>query len=365
MSGMTARRSADFKPDYAIPPGQTLADLLEEVGMSQTELSRRLGVSLKHVNQVVNGAASISPDLALGLEKVFGVSAAFWVNRESMFRAEIAKRREHETLSKAVQWAKHFPVVELKKRGYLLPHLEGADLVSSLLEFFGIASPRQWEAPEVAYRKSVKFESDPYALSAWLRVGELEAGEFDCKPYNGDSFISALQFARGLTSKDPSTWHPELVGACAEAGVALVIVDTFTGARANGASRWLTPAKALIQLSLRHRWEDIFWFTFFHEAGHILMHRKKDLFVDSPGDRRDASADHLVSEHEADRFASRTLIPQSYDSELRELALPKVRPFADRLGIAPAIVVGRLQHEGILQHHEGNMLRRRFVVKSK
>lgn len=364
MIGTTARRPAGFNPDYTLAPGQTLADLLEDVGMSQTDLAHRLGVSLKHVNQIVNGAASISAGLALGLEKVFGVPAAFWVNRESLYRADLARRVEREALSKAVDWAKRFPVAELKQRKFIPRTAEGADLVTALLEFFGIATPKQWSDPRVAFRKSLIFESDPYALSAWLRVGEVEATTIDCKPYNSDKFLAALQLARRLTRLEPSAWHPQLVEACAEAGVAVVIIDTFTGARANGASRWLTPGKALIQLSLRHRWEDIFWFTFFHEAGHILLHRKKEIFVDAPSQQQVAGSEIALSEREADRFASRTLIPATFDDQLAKMTVADVRRFADQLGVAEAVVIGRLQHEGVLPYSQGNNLRRRLVFMS-
>jgi HTH-type transcriptional regulator/antitoxin HigA len=364
MIDTTTRRAAGYAPDYAIAPGQTLADLLDELGMSQTDLAHRLGVSLKHVNQVANGAASISSELALGLEKVFGVPATFWINRESLYRADLARREEREVLSKAIEWARRFPISELKRRKFIPRHAEGPDLVLSLLEFLGIAGPKQWSDPRVAFRKSVKFESDPYALSAWLRVGELEAADIECKSYSADKFVTALQLARQLTRLDPSAWHPQLIAACAQAGVAVVIVDTFSGARANGASRWLGPGKAVIQLSLRHKWEDIFWFTFFHEAGHVLLHRKKDVFVDVPGEGQHLSSDAAQNEREADRFATRTLIPSAFETQLASMELAEIRQFADQLGIAPAIVVGRLQHEGKLLYNQGNGLRRRFVFAS-
>jgi HTH-type transcriptional regulator/antitoxin HigA len=352
-----------FAPDYAVPPGATIADLLDEHGMTQTELARRLGVSLKHINQIVKGVASVSAELALGLEKVFGVSAAFWLNRESLYQAEIARRDERRDFAKEEEWARRFPVKELKRRGLIQRDAKGAALVDALLHFFGIASPRQWTDPRVAYRRSLKFESDVYALSAWLRAGELQANEIDCAPYDAERFLNVLQLARSLTRDDPSKWHPRLVDACASAGVAVAVVNVFPKARVNGATRWLTPTKALIQLSVRYRWEDIFWFTFFHEAGHVLLHRKRQSFIE-PERRRpgDVSGEQLRFEQEADRFASRTLIPEEYERALRTLHLGDVERFAEQLDITPAIIVGRLQHEGLLPFNTGNDLRRRFAV---
>jgi HTH-type transcriptional regulator / antitoxin HigA len=362
MATATAPRDT-FRPDYAIPPGETLADLLEERDMTQTELAQRLGVSPKHINQVINGAASISAELALGLEKVFSVSAGFWLSRESLYQASVARREEQQVLKKAESWAKRFPIAELKKREFLPTGAKGSELVEALLQFLGTANPRQWDDLTVSFRKSQKFASDTHALWAWLRVGELRAAEIDCEQYDPDEFLDALESVRPLTRLDPRDWEPQLVEACAAAGVAVVVVDTFTGARVNGATRWLSPTKALVQLSLRHRWEDVFWFTFFHEAGHVLLHRKKDVFIEEksrPAATR-ASAGWLQVEREADRFASRALIPPKYERRLHELTVNDIVPFAERLGIAPAIVVGRLQHERVIPHSHGNQLRRRLT----
>ena len=151
MTTMTDERP--FTPDYAVPPGETLADLLDERDMTQTELARRLGVSLKHVNQVIKGAAPISAELALGLEKVLGPSVS-WLKREAVYQGKLAELEEREELAEAVDWAKQFPVVELKKRGYIPARATGVELVVHVLRFFGIAQPEQWTDPLVAYRKT-------------------------------------------------------------------------------------------------------------------------------------------------------------------------------------------------------------------
>lgn len=358
-----------FVPDWTSPPGDTLAALLEERGMTQTELAHRLGVSLKHVNRVIRGAASLSAELALGLEKVLGAPATFWMTREAHYQADKARHEERERLIHSADWAQQFPVKELRTRGLLPRQGEGADLVQHLLAFLGLAGPDQWTPPQVSYRKSQKFESDAFALASWLREGELEAEEIDCAPYDESRFLDALEQARSLTRLDPEEWWPKLQHLCATAGVAVVVVDTYPRARVNGATRWLSADKALIQLSLRYRWEDIFWFTFFHEAGHVVLHRKKDrfveikahdIFIETP--QSGASTDPVIKrlEDEANRFAARVLIPPPHDRRLRTLALQDVERFAERLDVAPAIVVGRMMHDGILPWSHGNDHRRRL-----
>lgn len=350
-----------FQPDWASPPGDTLADLLEETGMTQTELAERLGVTLKHVNRIVNGAATISADVALGLERVFGAPASFWMTREAHYQAATTRIEQRHRFRSSVDWAQRFPLTELRRRGFLNERVAGPDLVEELLRFFGIASPDQWRDPQAAFRKSLRSESDPYALAAWLREGELDAAAIECGAYDEQRFLEVLDEARGLTRLDPDGWWPELQKRCATAGVAVVIVKSYPGEKAHGATRWLSPDKALVQLSLRYRWEDIFWFSFFHEAGHVVLHRKKDGFLELAPKAQIASGTDLDLEHEANRFASHRLIPAVHERRLRSLTLAEVEGFAQQLGIAPAIVVGRLHHDKQLPYNHGNALRRRFV----
>lgn len=349
-----------FLPEWASPPGDTLAGLLDERSMTQTELAERLGVSLKHVNRVIKGAASVSAELALGLEKVFGASAAFWMTREAHYQADKARLEQRREFAGSLEWTTQFPIAELRKRGLISRTSNGSELVEQLVGFLGVAHPAQWRDPQVAYRKSQKFESDPFALSAWLREGELQASEIACVPYNEEAFLDALQAVRSLTRLSPEKWWPDLQERCAAAGVAVVVIDAYQGAKANGATRWLAPDQALIQLSLRYRWEDIFWFTFFHEAGHVVLHRKKDVFVEVGPKDRSTDPQEQQLEREADRFASRTLIPPPHDRRLPALTLDEVPALARALDVAPAIVVGRLHHDGVLPWNQGNDHRRRL-----
>jgi HTH-type transcriptional regulator / antitoxin HigA len=138
---------------------------------------------------------------------------------------------------------------------------------------------------------------------------------------------------------------------CSLVGVAVVVVPEITGCRASGATRWLAPHKAVLQLSVRHKRDDHLWFSFFHELGHILLHGKRDQFIE------DGSPAEDPKEREADRFASDTLIPSRYAAELASItSLAAIQDFAERIGVAPGIVVGRLQHDGIIRYQVGHKL---------
>src|SRR5690606_17698008 len=156
----------------------------------------------------------------------------------------------------------------------------------ALLSFFGVAGVEEWRhlwaQPDVAFRKSRAFDAHPMAVAAWLRQGEREAQRVPTRPFDRDRFIQALFEIRKQTREEPETFEPAMKNRCAESGVAVVFIPEVTGTRAYGAARWLTPEKAILQLSLRGKADDFLWFTFFHEAAHILKHGKRDVFIESP-----------------------------------------------------------------------------------
>lgn len=350
--------TSGYDPDHAVAPGTTLRSTIDALGMTQSDLAVRSGLSLKHVNQIILGAAPITHETALALEKVTGVSARLWNRLESNYRDRLARMEDRRLLASDAEWLKTLPIRELRQRQILSSQRDEGLVLQEVCRFFGVANRSSWEKvwrqPLAAFRKSKSFESDVGALAAWLRIGEREAADIDCEPYDARRFREALNEIRSLTVVPGVEFVSSLVTICARAGVAVVFVPEIKGTRASGATRWLTPTKAVIQLSLRHKSDDHLWFSFFHEAAHVLLHSKKETFV--TGEPSDD-----VNESEADDFAKNFLIPRRYEKELGTLrSREEIMRFADTVGIAPGIVVGRLQREGILDWSQRNELKRRF-----
>ncbi|MGH3164489.1 MAG: helix-turn-helix domain-containing protein [Trebonia sp.] len=346
--------------DWTLPPGDTLLELLEERGMSQRDLARRTGLSPKHVNKLLHGLVPLSADVAVRLERVTGLSANFWNRREANYRSDLERIRSKRDLLADVAWVQDFPVRELVARD-VLP-AEPADKVSrveQMLAWFGVASVDAWEDVYAelacAFRTSKVFEAKPKALVTWLRLGEIAAEDIYCEPYDRKRLEAALPSLRELTRAGPKVWDKRIRDICAACGVAVVFIPELPASRASGVARWLTPSKALIQLSFRYKTDDHLWFTFFHEIAHILRHGKTDVWIEatsSPGNPREA---------EADSFSRDTLIPRADAKELPSLkAVDDVQRFADKIGIAPGIVVGRLQHDGLWPYSRGNQLKRQL-----
>jgi HTH-type transcriptional regulator/antitoxin HigA len=347
---------APFAPDWVSPPGDTILDLIEERDWTQQQLADRLGYTAKHVSLLLNGKARLTEETAVRLQSVLGVSVGFWLQREARYReraALLAAADQHATMTR---WLDNFPLKEMMRLKALAKRRVDAKskptLVTEVLAFFGVASAEQWQSTygcmELSFRRSRPEQADIGAISAWLRMGEREAEKLDGPRYDEGRFRSALQAIRSLTTQAPQDFEPTLRQLLREAGVVLVLIPALPGAHVAGVARWLNPHRPLIQLSLYGKTNDKFWFTFFHEAAHVLLHsqEKKAVFLDDPGT---AGSDSL-EEQQANAWARDFLIPTEHAEALRSLPRTKlaVKDFAHRIGIHPGIVVGRLQFDGLI-----------------
>lgn len=362
---MDNRTTNEYLPDYAVAPGEVLAYELELRGMTRVELAKRTGLSEKHVIAILKGKGStiITPETAIKLERSLGMPVDYWLNLEANYQETRARLAEQARLEKDLGWLDRIPLKEVAKLGWIRKRKDKRAQLDEVLRFFGIANVSQWKdiwpRLSVAYRQHSKHEIFPEAVSAWLRQGEIEASRIDCRKFDKKVFRIALDEIRDFTTEpSPGTFVPELQERCARAGVAVVFVPGLPKTGLSGATRWLNSDKALIQLSLRYKTNDHLWFTFFHEAGHILLHGKKELFLEGANGMDEAR------ENEADAFARDHLIPMRVWSmfiEQADFSLQAIKDFAEDIAIAPGIVVGRLQHEGQLPHTHGNKLKIRYA----
>lgn len=343
---MTNLIETSYKPTRVSHPGETLKESLKTLRMTQKALAQRMGNRPeKTISEIIKGKASITPETALQLEQVIGTPAHFWLLRQTRYDEYLALLRETEKNQHEISWLSNFNLTELFDTFGLKRKGTKAENFKELLAFFGVATSEawaeQWKEVKVSFRKSRHHQNEFGALSAWLRFGELEAQKIDCAPFDKKKFRSALNDIRALTKKPPKIFIPRMTELCAQSGVALVIAKEIKGTHISGATRWLNSQQALIQMTLRYKTNDHFWFTFFHEAAHILLHSKQGTFLEY---KSNTSAE----EKSADKFASEHLIPANQMERLLSEDFKDVRiikKFSRQIGIAPGIVVGRLQHD--------------------
>lgn len=363
---MTPNTSNPFRPDYAVAPGQTLEETMQAAAMSQTELAQRTGLARKTINGIIHGHEPITPETALLLEKVFRVPASFWNNLQKNYEEAVARLRERDRLAAYAAWPREqgIPVPELVRRGLIAEAKDPIERLGAVLGFFGVATPAEFDAvwqkiqQAYAYRKSERLRAEFGAVAAWLRMGELEAQAIACAEFDRERLKATLPALRALITQPPETFRPEVQRLLADCGVAAVYVAPLRGAPIHGATRWLTPSRAIVQLSLRGQDDGNFWFSLFHELGHVLLHGKTDIFLE-------VEQLEIVKqqEDEANRFARDLLIPSAYHQEFKQLCSTKkvskvqIMNFAKMIGITPGIVVGRLQNEKVIPYSYCNDLK--------
>ena len=162
------------------PPGRTLAEKLEEMGLDANDLAARMGYTPKAVNDILQGNCRITPESAVSLEMVTEIPVGFWLRRQMAYDAFVTRERVKKSLENQSLWKKSFPG-ELDVRNWVRKGADKADDKSlmPLLKFFAVASPQAWDGYykqaqlKVAFRISLAEVKDPYATSAWIRRGEI------------------------------------------------------------------------------------------------------------------------------------------------------------------------------------------------
>lgn len=343
------------------PPGDTIQEHIDFIGMSQAELAERMGRPKEKINDIIKGREPITTATAFQLEKVLGVPAGFWLNREKTYREELYALQQQEEFEKKKDWLNAFPVNTMRKLGWLPNTREKHHLVDSLLKFFCVASADEWtriymdEEVSVAFRVSLAHTQSPHAMSAWLRMGEIQAKAIDLSEFDKKKFKETLSEIKELAFLMPHNFTKQLQALCAKCGVAVVFTQNLPKAPISGATRWFHN-QPIIQLSGRFKTNDHFWFTFFHEAAHIILHGKKDIFLENV----EGTEIDQAKEAEANAFAAKVLLTErelqqiidagSFNNEV-------IYRFADQFRTPAGVIVGRLQHLKLIPFSKGNECR--------
>jgi len=340
--------SRSFSPRWASPPGDTIQDALEEQGLSRESFAEAIGITTSRLPALLNGREAISVALARRISSAIGGSVEFWLARDGQYRDDLA-------MVEADRWAQSLPIAQMAQLGWIEKTDNWRDRTSACLRFFDIRDLAEWRQSygnmlvHTRFRVSEKTTLDRGSAAAWLRKAEIEATKIDCAQWDPDVFLSALDELRPLTRvSDPQRFIPKLISSCADAGLALVVLRAPTGCPASGAARYLDTGTPLVVLSARYLANDHFWFSFLHEAGHVLMHAAAEAYVDDldRSTERPAGKD----EREADKFATDWLVPAPLREELLSgrPTPTRLHQLANEAGVSSGILVGQLQYDGVL-----------------
>lgn len=347
---MEKRKSSNkyIAPVFVIHPGESLKERLDDDSITQTDLAKRTGVKKEYIAQIVKGNKLISPDFALKLEMVLGIPSSFWNNLVMNYKDAFSRIKAEEDLQKEKKYLTLYNFRELAKLGLVEKTTKYKDKIINLRKYLGVSSIEYYPLEASAcYRKSDKHVASAYKLSAWIRKGEIDAKRIDTVKFNLTKLKSILPELRKLTTEDPSVYSLKLQNLLSQAGIALVYFHHLEKTYANGVTKWVNPDKALILLSIKGKYADVFWFSLFHELGHIIKkHSKKKAHIafDSKYIKREVD----IEEDEADEFARNALIPKDkYEGFIKKgkFFSGSIKIFARELGVHQGIVAGRLAKE--------------------
>jgi HTH-type transcriptional regulator / antitoxin HigA len=346
-------------------PGDTIQEHIDHIGLSQAELAERLGRSIPKLNELIKGKAPITKETATGLEYVLGIPASFWLNLERKYQDELLEIEQLEHLENCKDWLKGFPLGALQKMNILPVIRDKNALTAALLKFFRVASPDEWstiyEGSSLTFKIELKHTTDPKAISAWLRIGEIQAEKLNLAPFDKKKLSESIPLIQEIIYQKPDSWKEKLQGICGSFGVALVYTPCISKAPIYGASRWIrNKTIPLIQLTDRQKDYNAFCFSFFHELAHIRYHNKSDIFIDG---LKEIAPDQ-AKEAEADDFAARMLLSEKERnllSQIHHFDKKLIIDFGRKFRKHPGILVAQIQrmHFGLYKNPMLNSLKER------
>jgi Zn-dependent peptidase ImmA (M78 family)/plasmid maintenance system antidote protein VapI len=351
-------RTSDFQPNWVSTPGASISRVLKKKNITVDGFAGEMKMTTATAQRLLHGEVEISSEVAEKLESVVGSTTDFWMRREKQYREDLVRLTPAEEKS----WLSSLPIKSMIEYKWIR---KSKNNLKACLDFFAVSDVWTWNREygsvieNAAFRTSQSYSSKLESIAAWIRQGEIQTERMECKPWNPEDFRDALLEIRKLTLKRRvKDFLPELIRLCSNCGVAVAVVRTPTSCPASGVTKFISSDRALLMLSFRYLTDDRFWFTFFHEAAHLLLHGEESLHLEVENGKRE----HSREESEANDFAANFLVPL----DKRELLLVAeksewtIKEIAEEIGVSKGIIVGQMQHLGIIPYHHFNSLKRKF-----
>lgn len=349
-----------YYPQTVSHPGMTLAEILAEKDMGAKEFAVRTGKPEKTISDVLNGRSGITTEMGILFEQVLKIPSHFWINRQRAYDEYLARVEYQKTIEEGLEWSKTFPYAKMASLGWVEPATKKEAKVINLFEYFEVSNTKGYydfyhnQKLLVNFRISLKDNENSGAIAAWLRQGEIQSDALNVPEFDKKKLTEILPKLKTIMASQPNDFFSQIQALCNYAGVKVVHTPCLPKAPIHGSTRWLGDIP-LIQLSGRYKRNDIFWFTFFHEIGHILLHGKKYISIENI----EYDGENQAYEKEANMFSANLLLSKEEEEEiLRKVTLTDndVINFAKEFKTHPAIIIGRLQHKELVPFGLGNHL---------
>lgn len=356
-----------ISPDLIIHPGETIAEILEDRDITQAELANLTGVTPAYINQVIKGKRNISTKFAFALEYALGVPKTFWINLQAHYDAEKIEYEKEHTITDKEKKSFHeiADVVKYLRVHSRIPAKEKImDAILSVRKALRVSnlSVLSNVAASGSFRMSTANNINPFVLGAWLRICQLQGEACKIETSFEKKRIDALvQSAKQIMCNAHGDLQKDLKNLMAEYGVDFSIIRHFKGAPVQGYISQKKDGTYQMVLTIRGAYADIFWFSFFHELGHIVNGDvgTNNKYIDYHSDSQ--------QEIQADEFAANALV-KTEDFEKFVLDgrfdLASIRCFAAQHNVMPYIIIGRLQKNGYLPYTSYSREKLRYKWKN-
>jgi HTH-type transcriptional regulator/antitoxin HigA len=346
-----------------IPPGDTIKEQLDTWGVSQKDFALRMDYTEKHIIDILKGKIEITTEIANRLENVLGISSRFWLGLEQNYRLSLKRKEEEDKIEDDELILKNIPYNDMVKHNWIEPSKNSIEKIRNLRSYFGVAKlSKITQTENVAFRISTKFQSSNYAIAAWLRKGQIDIRENTNFPEFDRTLILSKVIPNILCTLIFETNIEKIKNSLTDifrqAGIYFTITTNISKTGINGALTWINK-HPLIQMSLKGKYSDIFWFTVFHELGHIYYeHSKKEVILDLVNE----STGSEIIEKQADSFAIKHLYPYDYSTLIKKHPISKndICEFSKKHNLPTGIIVGRLMHDKIIDWSMFSELREKF-----
>lgn len=230
--------------------------------------------------------------------------------------------------------------------------------IVNLRRFFGVSNLNYIPKVNCAFRKANLVKENKFALAAWIRIAEIQAQEIKTDKFNKKKLIDSLDNIRSLTMSKPEVFFAKLRELLSSCGIALVVANHLTGTGVHGVTFLNNKRnKIIIQLSVRRKYADTFWFTLFHELSHIISDdTEKFSYIDCDEEE----------ERRMDNLATNILIPEEryrdFVSKRNYYSFINIEKFSEEIGIHPCIIIGRLQHDGYISYRDFADKKPKYII---
>ncbi len=360
----------EYKNIIAFHPGYYLADIIEDLEMTQDEFAKRLGTSGKTVSLLLNGQTPLTNDLAMRVSSMLGISVDTLLNLQQTYDKKIIEINNAKELDAQIEVINEIDYNYFTKNGILPIAKTIREKIDNLCAFFKVSNLQILKSRDLlaSFRTTVSDVTDKHIINAnaWLQTAINQGKEMSVSEFDEKKLKSYIPEIRSMTLQDPDVFLPRLREVFSSCGVAFVLLPVLKNCGINGVVKWFDD-RVVLAINDRFKCADTFWFSLFHEIKHIFQKKKTKTIISMDKSLNGILDVEMTFEQEADQYARDTLIPpivyhECFDGRSQYISREEVKSFAQQIGIHPGIVVGRLQHDKKIAHSSMNDMKDRYMI---